>query len=91
MYCKDCKYWKRFSKGNSNYDETNEKRGKCSSLKFVDTSSLDGLEEGEPLVDYDGNRYEVGANDTLEYSDYEIYQARFNTGENFGCIHFEKR
>lgn len=91
MYCKDCKYWRRFSKDNRNYDETNEKRGKCSSLKFVDASFSDCVKDGEPIIDNEGNEYFLGENDTLEYSDYESYQARFNTGENFGCIYFENR
>lgn len=29
-------------------------------------------------------------NDCLLYSDYESYRADFETGENFGCIHFKK-
>lgn len=30
-------------------------------------------------------------NDNLVYWDYESYSAGFRTGEDFGCIHFEKK
>ena len=79
MYCKDCKYWKRHSKDNSNYDESNDKRGKCSSPKFIDVS----------YENYFESEQKTNKSDTLEYWDFEAYKAGFNTGENFGCIHFK--
>lgn len=81
--CKNCKHWERYSENNHNFDETNDKRGKCSSPKFIDSS-------GYEYFDDEGNELILGANDTLEYHDHESYKAAFSTGENFGCIHFEK-
>jgi hypothetical protein len=52
-----------------------EKVGNCKCDKFVYTG---GFDDNETPID------------GLGYSDYESYSACFETGENFGCIHFKK-
>ena len=38
-----------------------------------------------------GGASEMEETDKLFYSDYEGYDANFMVGENFGCIHWEKK
>jgi hypothetical protein len=56
----------------------NKKFGSCGSEKFEDNSNR-------------GFYSKEFADDMFVYSDYESYAANFETGENFGCVHFEKK
>jgi hypothetical protein len=75
--CKNCKYYKPFKINKNSEYYTN--RGDCKCKKYL----------------YDGwgieKNKEYKSLDTLRYWDYECYQAGFNVGENFGCIHFVKK
>jgi hypothetical protein len=53
----------------------NEHTGKCRNDKFVYIGGFDDIET--PI-------------DGLGYSDCESYNASFETGEQFGCIHFKE-
>ena len=89
--CKDCKYFTEVSRPRCiGFDNKpvfeGKKIGVCPCSKFVYlwsdryNKSCSG-EEYEELVIED---------DMLTYEDYEGYSARFNVGENFGCVHFEE-
>ncbi len=57
--------------------------GMCNSNKFIDTSKE---------WDYIGvNKNVNNRSDCLEYHDSEEYKATFDTGEEFGCIHFKEK
>ena len=75
--CKDCKYFKR------NTDEFHLKT-------FGECKNEDKIVYGDTRDDvaYRTNVYE---NDMLVYRDYEWYSAQVEVGEEFGCIHFEKK
>lgn len=85
--CKDCKYFKRFD-NKKRYEEYRwEKYGTCQSKKF-----LYGLTHKEFVDVLDDIIPEISLLDTdlLLYNDYDSYNAEFEVGENFGCIHFEE-
>lgn len=63
---------------NRDEHDFNKNFGKCKCDKFVYT----GKSEFE---DVETN------SDGLNYWDSEGYMARFETGENFGCVHFKER
>jgi hypothetical protein len=87
--CKDCAFWKPHKKApRGTYWVTWENvnlghwpkpgHGTCLCEKFVDRSwGDDDLPPPE--------------NDELSYSDSEGYDAMFQTGPMFGCVHFEQR
>lgn len=75
--CKNCKFWKRKS------DIVGPKKiivfrkppaGDCKSQKFVDAN--DKPNDSCPKAG-------------LRYWDYDGYSCGFETGPNFGCIHFK--
>lgn len=74
--CKNCKHWERHKDDVLTRLGGIKKNGYCNHEKFLysDESTNEELEAG----------------DTLNYWDYENYGAGFETGENFGCIHFEE-
>ena len=76
MMCIDCFYW-HCQRGvkQVRHPEKGTKFGDCSCSHFVYTG------DGCPSVE--GNE--------LLYYDAEGYSAHFETGEYFGCIHFEKK
>lgn len=86
MNCKDCEYWQRIKvqnwqrePGEQFYHKEGEifkSSGNCSNDKFVYT---DGMDKSEPPID------------GLGYWDYDGYYAEFETGANFGCIHFKAK
>jgi len=52
----------------------NSKFGNCKNENFV----------------YCGDAYSDTGTDALVYGDYDGYSASFGTGEDFGCVHWEK-
>ena len=76
--CKNCKYWARH---NANY--YNDKFGRCNNGKK--------FRYGDAWDICDNKSNACKKNDELYYEDYESYSADFETGENFGCIHWEKK
>lgn len=77
--CKDCKGWIRHTVHRLGRPlDRYTSFGTCTSLKFVDVSNLDSDDKWPPK-------------DGVAYSDNESYEAWFETGEDFGCIHFEER
>lgn len=70
-----CKDCKYFIKNQGGFIDKNY--GKCNCKKFV----------------YDGfsNDPDYNITDQLIYGDYESYNAFFEVGDDFGCIHFKKR
>jgi hypothetical protein len=73
--CKTCKWWKRASEDRQ--DSLGQYAGYCSHDAFV-------CPEESP---FDGKVPRNG----LRYWDQEGESAGFETGENFGCIHWEKQ
>jgi len=73
--CKECKWWERHIE---EYENLNY--GKCSCLKFAYKFS-----------DYSPRNQESDIKDMLVYGDDEGYHADFETGEDFGCIHWERK
>ena len=75
--CKDCNFWEANKRTNDHkwIPEGRELLGECSSKKFIY-----GAEGERPFPD-----------DSLVYDDFESYDAGFETGRNFGCIHFKAR
>lgn len=73
--CKNCGHWKR--------------RIDCTIEKFIKIWSE--REFGDCHCEkFEYNPYsEVKENDGLTYADSEACEASFQTGENFGCIHFK--
>lgn len=84
MNCKDCMYWERIIVQNRRREpwekffhkeaDSFKSSGNCSNDKFVYT---DGTDKSVPPID------------GLGYWDHDGYDAGFETGENFGCIHFK--
>ncbi len=70
--CKVCKYWKRDTRELYRWSQY---YGNCSSDKFQ-------------YEDPNGYDKETLEKDNLLYADYEGYSADFETGEDFGCIHW---
>lgn len=74
--CKNCKYWKR--------DCDLECYGTCDNPSFEYESAYcyerHKKEQDKPIL-----------KNKLFYMDYESYSAGFETGEEFGCIHFENK
>lgn len=67
---------------------------RCKNCKFWKRFTEKILEhEGECSNEHfvDISQSEDCPNDGLGYGDSEGYEARFRTGENFGCIHFWSR
>lgn len=80
-YILDCSKYtpispKKICKNCKNWKRDKGFHGFCSSRKLI----------------YTGDSYnsEEKCKDTLHYCDAEGYEANFTTGEEFGCIHFEK-
>ena len=72
---KTCKNCEYWSKKEPKYEGDAKNAGVCSNDKFVFIGIYD---ESEKLPD-----------DGLSYWDFDNYFAEFNTGKDFGCIHFE--
>jgi hypothetical protein len=72
-----CKNCTHWKKNLDNPDRFDKWGGGCESEKFT-YEGTGGLER--PRTD-----------DMLVYGDYEGYSADFDTGPEFGCIHFERR
>ena len=71
-----CKECRHWKRLTGKHDKSfhGEYAGECSSEKFR----------------YNGEGPTQTARDEFTYWDYEGYAAGFHTGENFGCIHWEK-
>ena len=76
--CKNCKYFKR----NTEKYHSN-KYGECTCNKFEYGSTYIYDSEDEKRVETE--------TDKLFYEDYENYNADFEVGENFGCVHFRRK
>ena len=76
--CKNCKYFERHKE-----EYYCNKYGYCNCTKFVYGTSFIHIDEHY-------NDYDKTKADELLYEDYEGYNADFEVGENFGCIHFEE-
>lgn len=78
--CEECRWWERCIAKDLFLDAPDPLHvGDCSCAKFVyigDTSSKEWTET--PI-------------DGMAYCDYELYQASFKTGAQYGCVHFEKK
>ena len=75
--CKNCSLW--YAKGDDFGYKDNH--GYCDSDKFM----YGGEWDSEVTDEY------LKKNDGLIYEDCEGYAASFETGENFGCIHFKEK
>jgi len=89
--CKDCLHWTRynFDQTKTHYDDIKLRFGedRINSLKkFHNEESHYGKCDNEKF-NYDGDRHVDG----LHYWDAEGYFADFETGEDFGCIHWKER
>lgn len=82
--CQDCKYWIRkvdfavmlAQRNRETPPESKENSGECLHPTFV----------------YTGDSYPKHTPENgLSYFDAEGYGAGFETGQNFGCIHFETK
>jgi hypothetical protein len=82
MKCSNCKYWKRQVPTPNHIPD--EGFGDCSNPKFIYGKSDTIYYPFDRTLE---QNYPV---DALLYRDYENYMAWFETGENFGCIHFEE-
>ena len=78
--CKNCRWWKRGEniRYTGEYMDPDRKR--------VVTPSTHGKCDSDKFV-YAG-RENDSETDSLWYEDYESYAAGFDTGEDFGCIHW---
>jgi hypothetical protein len=96
--CENCQYWKRNTLDDEDQDQEGDEafrrvHGEDAYKKMKD------LEEkkfffgscSNPKFVYVQGGIEEAVLDGLNYWDYESYYASFETGEKFGCIHFEKR
>lgn len=70
-----CKECKYFKRNTSEY--YSDKYGACICNKFI--------------YGYSKDERELNLNDKLFYMDCEWYDAFFEVGENFGCIHWRKK
>ena len=79
--CKTCKHWKRnndaewYLKANMEMPKSYLNFGECYCRKFVYGESTD--------------KSEIYDEDCLLYHDYEDWKAGFETGEDFGCLHYD--
>jgi hypothetical protein len=76
--CKNCKHFKRHKDSCQSI-----KFGHCVCSKFVYGSAYEQTKKED-------NDFSDEANELL-YEDYEGYNADFEVGENFGCIHWEAK
>lgn len=77
-------------------DANTAKQGRCATCKFWErytkTADVDcyGAHNGgcrsEKFIEQEDKDHD----DALYYWDFEGYSAGFQTGQNFGCIHWEK-
>lgn len=78
MKCKDCKYWKRYE----------ERRAIWGRLRTIASNTSYGDCKNDNFF------YKEAPKDNIKgliYYDYENYTAGFETGQDFGCIHFEQK
>ena len=78
--CRNCKSWEEILDRNCLcHDDPGlmNKRGNCLNEKIQDVSEY--------------REYHGPELDEATYSDSEMYQAHFETGPDFGCIHFEAK
>jgi len=80
--CKNCKHYKEISI--KEYEEWDVKKEK---MVVLDKFKSKGTCDSDKFIYYGD---ENALDDRLSYFDYENYQASFEVGENFGCIHFNK-
>jgi hypothetical protein len=84
MKCKDCKFWQRNKE--TEYNKPDIRFGSCSNPHFVY-----GKKSYYGTTTHKLNRSTITiSDDSLAYDDHEEWSASFDTGQNFGCIHFEK-
>lgn len=74
--CENCKHWIR---NKESYQS--KKYGRCNCESFEYGSSFHYGKED--------NKITINDNSKLLYQDHDNYSADFETGENFGCIHFK--
>jgi len=76
--CKDCMYWKRYTANQRIWFYRPDFIGQCACLKFVYLHQKD--HNGESMCNQTPQN-------GLGYWDAQSQHARFETGEDFGCIH----
>ena len=73
--CESCKHWTPRAY-KSAYESEIPEGGNCTCEKFMYTEETELKRPG---------------NDCLVYWDYEGYSAGFETGKDFGCVHWEAK